>query len=84
MTPSQTLSAAVKSVEDHGYILDFGINDVSGFLSFAEAEKSASVSASRFRAGHLLNVCVSKMSANGRTCTVTNNEDSVKAALVRS
>src|ERR1700732_4366298 len=36
---AQTLSAAVKSIEDHGYILDLGLPDVSGFLSFEDANK---------------------------------------------
>ncbi|KAL0580810.1 rRNA biogenesis protein rrp5 [Marasmius crinis-equi] len=62
-----TLTAAVKSVEDHGYILDLGIAEVSGFLSFKESQ---SLSA-KLRVGQLVNVAVSKLSANGRSCEVT-------------
>ncbi|KAL0071786.1 rRNA biogenesis protein rrp5 [Marasmius tenuissimus] len=62
-----TLTAAVKSLEDHGYLLDLGVSDVSGFLSFKEATSITE----RLRVGQLVNVAVNKLSANGRTCEVT-------------
>ncbi|KAH7930532.1 hypothetical protein BV22DRAFT_1078692 [Leucogyrophana mollusca] len=65
-----TLSAAVKSVEDHGYILDMGISDVSGFLSFKEAGKG-NLGETKLQVGRLLDVSVVKVSANGRTCTLS-------------
>jgi hypothetical protein len=34
------MSASVKSIEDHGYILNLGVPEVSGFLSFKDAKKS--------------------------------------------
>lgn len=68
---AQTLSAAVKSIEDHGYVLDLGIQDVSGFLSFKEAEKGPFDHQSKLCVGRLIDVSVTKMSGNGRTCTVT-------------
>ncbi|PCH33915.1 nucleic acid-binding protein [Wolfiporia cocos MD-104 SS10] len=73
-----TLSAAVKSIEDHGYILDLGIADVSGFLSFKDAKKSLFGDA--LFVGQLLDVCVTKLSANGRTCTVSVDAASVSTA----
>ena len=60
----ETLSAAVKSIEDHGYILDTGIPDISGFLSFKEAK----ISEVRYRVGQLVDVYVTKLSSNRRTC----------------
>ncbi|KAK7064381.1 rRNA biogenesis protein RRP5 [Favolaschia claudopus] len=65
-----TLSAAVKSVEDHGYILDLGISDISGFLSFKDAKKGPFDSKGKLHVGRLLDVTVSSISANGRTCNL--------------
>ena len=59
------LPAAVRSVEDHGYILDTGIPDVSGFLSFKETGKVPGV---KYQVGQLVDVCVTKLSSNRRTC----------------
>lgn len=78
----QTLSAAVKSVEDHGYILDIGVADVSGFLSFEEAEKGASTAGKRLQVGHLVDVTVLKLSSNGRTCNVTSSDEFVRNSMV--
>ena len=68
---AKTLSAAVKSIEDHGYILDLGMPDVSGFLSFKDAIKGPFDHNSKLHVGRLVDVSVSKMSGNGRICTVT-------------
>ncbi|KAI6153747.1 hypothetical protein BKA82DRAFT_4093589 [Pisolithus tinctorius] len=51
-----TMSAAVQSIEDHGYILDLGISGVSGFLSFRDAHKEGSDE--RFRIGCLIDIVV--------------------------
>jgi rRNA biogenesis protein RRP5 len=59
------LTAAVKSREDHGYILALGIPDVSGFLPFKELADETEL-----HVGSLINVTVVKTSANGRICTV--------------
>ncbi|KAH9836984.1 uncharacterized protein C8Q71DRAFT_580175 [Rhodofomes roseus] len=66
-----TLTAAVKSKEDHGYILDLGISDVSGFLSFKDAAKGPFDEPKNLHIGGLLDVAVTKTSGNGRTCNVT-------------
>ncbi|TFK36889.1 hypothetical protein BDQ12DRAFT_686041 [Crucibulum laeve] len=65
-----TLTAAIKSVEDHGYILDLGIPDISGFLSFADASQILLGKRIKLSAGWVLPVTVSKVSGNGRTCNV--------------
>ncbi|KAH0838161.1 hypothetical protein J3R83DRAFT_6412 [Lanmaoa asiatica] len=69
-----SLSAAVHSVEDHGYILDIGVSGISGFLSFREAHKGGS-EGSRLQVGALVDVSVVKMSSNGRICTLTNDPE---------
>ncbi|KAH9486567.1 rRNA biogenesis protein rrp5 [Psilocybe cubensis] len=67
-----TITAAVKSSEDHGYILDLGIADVSGFLPQKEADKGR-LNDAKLPVGSILNVSVTKMSSNGRTCTVSTD-----------
>ncbi|KAJ7900149.1 hypothetical protein B0H14DRAFT_2672489 [Mycena olivaceomarginata] len=71
-----TISAAVKSVEDHGYILDLGIPDISGFLSFKDAKKGPFEAKTKLQLGRLLDVTVTSVSANGRTCNVSVDVES--------
>lgn len=73
------LSAAVKSVEDHGYILDTGIPDVSGFLSFKEAGKITEV---KYRVGQLVDLYVAKLSSNQRTCNFGVDPNKLVSNLV--
>ncbi|KAI0639642.1 U3 snoRNP-associated protein Rrp5 [Trametes polyzona] len=74
------LSASVKSVEDHGYILDLGIPEVSGFLSFKEAQKGPFPEERKLHVGRLLDVSVTKLSGNGRTCTVSVDPQTLRSA----
>ncbi|KAK2461613.1 hypothetical protein APHAL10511_006076 [Amanita phalloides] len=64
-----TLTAAIKSVEDHGYILDLGIPDVTGFLPFENANQGHFKC--KLREGWLLDVTVTKLSKNQRNCDVS-------------
>ncbi|EJD03698.1 uncharacterized protein FOMMEDRAFT_139869 [Fomitiporia mediterranea MF3/22] len=73
-----TLCAAVKSVEDHGYVLNIGLPDVSGFLRF-KAQKDGS--SDRRRTGSLMNTIVEKMGDDGRTCILTDSESDFKNAI---
>ena len=63
------MSASVKSIEDHGYILNLGIPDVSGFLSFKDAKKAVE-SSSKLPVGSIIDVSISKLPRE-RTCDVT-------------
>jgi rRNA biogenesis protein RRP5 len=81
---SKTLSAAVESIEDHGYILDLGMSGVSGFLSFKNAKRALGDDYQHLRLGQLVDVLVLKLSANARTCDVSIDEKSLKAAFVRA
>ncbi len=77
------MSASVKSIEDHGYILNLGIPEVSGFLSFTDAKKSLQ-SSSSLLIGSIVDVSISKLSSNGRTCNVTIAPSSIRLSHVRS
>lgn len=68
-------------MEDHGYILDLGISGVSGFLTFKDAKKGP---IEKLRLGQLVDASVSKMSGNGRTCTVTVDSASCVSSSVCS
>ncbi|KAJ3741064.1 hypothetical protein EV360DRAFT_12670, partial [Lentinula raphanica] len=46
-----TLSVSVKNIEDHGYLLDIGIPDASGFLAFKDHK---SENPPKLRIGQLL------------------------------
>ncbi|KAI0375236.1 hypothetical protein BV20DRAFT_934020 [Pilatotrama ljubarskyi] len=74
------LSASVKSIEDHGYILDLGIPEVSGFLSFKDAQNGPFDAEKKLHVGRLLDVVVTKMSGNGRTCNVSVDPQTLKSA----
>jgi rRNA biogenesis protein RRP5 len=79
----QTLSAVVKSIEDHGFILELGVPDVSGFLSFKDLQKGPEGNERRLQVGQLVDVVVKKMSSNGRTCNVTFNSNLFASSTVR-
>ncbi|KAJ7706378.1 hypothetical protein B0H17DRAFT_1192865 [Mycena rosella] len=65
-----TLSAAIQSVEDHGYILNLGVPDISGFLSFKDAKQGPFDAKTKLPVGRLIDVTVANVSSNGRTCNV--------------
>ncbi|KAF9527766.1 hypothetical protein CPB83DRAFT_376457 [Crepidotus variabilis] len=71
-----TLTGAIKSREDHGYIMDFGIQEVSGFLSFKDASRGGAVDGTRLYTSSILDVIITKVSANGRTCAVSTDPSS--------
>jgi rRNA biogenesis protein RRP5 len=77
------MSASVKSIEDHGYILNLGISDISGFLSFKDAKKTLE-SSSKLPVGSIVDVSISKLSSNGRTCNVTISPPSIRVSHVCS
>lgn len=75
------MSAAVKSVEDHGYILNLGLTNISGFLSSKDVAKSIPGKA-KLHVGRILDVSVVKLSSNGRTCTVSANSAGIASSSV--
>lgn len=76
------MTAAIRSLEDHGYILDLGVPDISGFLSYAETKKTSFDNPKMLQIGQLLDVCVLKLSDNGRTCTVSVGPEKIASSSV--
>ncbi|CDZ96721.1 rRNA processing protein Rrp5 [Phaffia rhodozyma] len=74
LEPGFCLTAAVKSVEDHGYLLDLGLT-IEGFLPFKDAKEftpnSVSKDGQHLEVGHLINCTVTSVAENKRTCTFT-------------
>ncbi|CAG8647448.1 11805_t:CDS:2, partial [Acaulospora colombiana] len=68
---SSTLPVSISSVEDHGYILNLGIHDTTGFLSFDDAGNDTDrlSRSSRLKVGTTLVVSVKQMEENGRMCS---------------
>lgn len=81
LKPGFTLSAAVQSVEDHGYILDIGVQGSSGFLSFKDAKKGGS-DGSKLHVGQLLDIAVLKTSNNERICTVSVDPRGIQSSSI--
>lgn len=71
----------MQSVEDHGYILDIGIQGSSGFLSFKDAKKGGS-DGSKLHIGQLLDTSIVKMSSNERICTVSVDPRGIQSSSV--
>ncbi|KAI7898321.1 uncharacterized protein BX663DRAFT_525423 [Cokeromyces recurvatus] len=82
VTPGLTLGAAIKSVEDHGYILDLGVKELTGFLPLKES-KSFIEKYNRNQeliVGQYVECAVE--SVKGRTANVTIDRSKVGRALV--
>ncbi|KIO28214.1 hypothetical protein M407DRAFT_72065 [Tulasnella calospora MUT 4182] len=73
------VSAAVKSIEDHGYTMDFGLSDVSGFLKFSDAETAGFTSTGRLHVGMVVTCTITEKSAKkkGRVYQVTADPERV-------
>ncbi|KAG8943389.1 rRNA biogenesis protein rrp5, partial [Tulasnella sp. 408] len=73
------VSAAVKSIEDHGYAMDFGLSDVSGFLKFSDAETAGFPSTEKLHVGMVVTCTIKDKSAKkkGRVYQVTVNPKKV-------
>lgn len=63
LAPGYVLSAAVKSREDKGFVLDFGITGISSFLRFKDAPELS--------VGQVLRCKIVKLTDKGRTVTVS-------------
>lgn len=63
LSPIQKITAAVQSVEDHGFVMDVGIPNVRSFLSKA-AEQN-------FAVGQIISVCVTGCQIDGHVATLT-------------
>lgn len=84
MSPfSQLLPGSVKSIEDHGYIIDFSVEDKTGFL----LEKNAAEFIKKEQKGRSLCVgqvvsCLILAGPDARTVSVAINPSQVGVAMV--
>ena len=77
------MGATVKSVEDHGYILDLGVKDLAGFLPMKES-KSYIKKYNRdneLAVGQYVECSIEKV--NGRTANVTIDRLKVGHSVVQ-
>ncbi|KAG9127379.1 rRNA biogenesis protein rrp5 [Ceratobasidium sp. 392] len=71
------ISGAVQSVEDHGYTVDFGLLDVSGFIPYKTNSKTKT---KRLSVGQVVSTTVTKISENKRLCTLSVKPEDVRDA----
>ncbi|KAG8794803.1 rRNA biogenesis protein rrp5 [Ceratobasidium sp. 428] len=71
------ISGAIQSVEDHGYTVDLGLSDVSGFISFKSSSKA---DAKQLSVGQVVSATISKISENKRLCTLSVKPGDVRDA----
>ncbi|KAJ1679818.1 rRNA biogenesis protein rrp5, partial [Spiromyces aspiralis] len=80
------VTASVKSVEDHGYVLSTGIEGVaSGFLPHSKANdylKAHFPHMTQLRVGQVIEAAITKMSEDQRTIKVTLNPAVVSASVL--
>ncbi|KAK9494237.1 hypothetical protein V1508DRAFT_413338 [Lipomyces doorenjongii] len=70
LTKGMSLQASIKSLQDHGVILDVGLPEFSGFISNKELEY-ANYKPEQVAEGQTLLLTVLNQSTNGRTLTLT-------------
>ncbi|KAI9482770.1 MAG: hypothetical protein EXX96DRAFT_647601 [Benjaminiella poitrasii] len=82
VTPGLTLGAAVKSVEDHGYILDLGVKELTGFLPMKESKSYVEKynRGQELMVGQYVECAVEEV--KGRTANVTIDRTKVGHATV--
>ncbi|KAN0063193.1 rRNA biogenesis protein rrp5 [Thecaphora frezii] len=88
LSVGSTLSASVTSLEDHGYLLDTGIEELSGFLNFKNAAKlpvqfGAGADGKRLQIGSVIEVKVAKIAENKRTFDCTADPE-IRDSIVKS
>ncbi|CAE6479265.1 unnamed protein product [Rhizoctonia solani] len=71
------ITGAVQSVEDHGYIVDLGIPEVSGFIPYKD---KSNPDTKRLSVGQVVTSTVVKLSENKRLCTLSTKSDAVQNA----
>ncbi|KAJ1301821.1 hypothetical protein OPQ81_009049 [Rhizoctonia solani] len=77
LRPGFNITGAIQSVEDHGYVVDFGIPDVSGFIPYKDKSKPDT---KRLSVGQVVSSTVTKLSENKRLCTLSTKWDAVQNA----
>ncbi|KAB5588082.1 RRNA biogenesis protein RRP5 [Ceratobasidium theobromae] len=73
------ITGAIRSIEDHGYVVDLGLADVSGFIPYKDKPDSG---AKRLTIGQVVSSTVVKMSENKRLCTLSTRPEKLRSALL--
>ncbi|KAG8709931.1 rRNA biogenesis protein rrp5 [Ceratobasidium sp. 395] len=71
------ISGAIQSVEDHGYTVDLGLSDVSGFIPFKSNSKTET---KRLSVGQVVSATTTKISENKRLCTLSVKPGDIRDA----
>lgn len=79
--PNAFVQASIKSVEDHGAILDLGMHELNGFISKKEAS-NGNIDLASLQAGSVLLLAVKRRS--GRTLQLTVPSGSIKEESIPS
>ena len=66
-------------MEDHGYVVDLGLTDVSGFIPYKYKTES---DAKRLSIGQVVSATVSKISENKRLVTLSVKPEAIRDASV--
>lgn len=83
-----TLSAAISSVEDHGYMLDCGITELRGFVSFTDAAKlpatfGAGKHGKSLQVGSVVFAKITKIPENKRSFEATLDPKAVSTSPIK-
>lgn len=66
-------------MEDHGYVVDLGLADVSGFIPYKDKAKPDE---KRLSVGQVVSTTVSKISENKRLVTLSLKPEAIRDASV--
>ncbi|CAE6455083.1 unnamed protein product [Rhizoctonia solani] len=73
------ITGAIQSVEDHGYVVDLGTPDISGFIPYKDKSKPDT---KRLSVGQVVSATVVKLSENKRLCTLSTSPNAVQSACL--
>ncbi|CAE6393843.1 unnamed protein product [Rhizoctonia solani] len=71
------ITGAIQSIEDHGYVVDLGISELSGFIPYKDKSKPDT---KRLSVGQVVTSTVVKLSENKRLCTLSTKSDAIRSA----
>ncbi|PWY97552.1 nucleic acid-binding protein [Testicularia cyperi] len=86
---SSTLPVSISSLEDHGYMLDSGISEFKGFVSFKEAAKlpsefGAGKHGKGLQIGTVMQAKITKIPENRRSFEATLDPKAVSTSIAKS
>jgi rRNA biogenesis protein RRP5 len=80
------IPSVVKSIEDHGYIMDFGIQNVKGFLLYNRThENNGEMSEEKhLQKGQVLLCCILKIDHDNHIIHLSNNSEHIKNTIAKN